>query len=589
VTDDGAHDRPLVARTETHGAAGIVRLDNRVDALRWLGMKDSGRRITDLEIVLRTIAEHGTKYVPQLIGDFAVIVWDARTGRAIAMSDALAVKRLYYSDHDGALAFASRAEALARGDDYNRRYLAEMVATCPTSSGETVYTNVYELGAGTLAVYDGRRRTTTQTYWSPDAFQTQRYKPSLEREAPAQLRDLLTESLRQRLDHGRPTWSQLSGGLDSSSIVSLVQWLAERGQISNGLAGTVTFVDRQNSTADEREYSNAVVSRWQVRNETIVDPPLWLDEDGVLPRFDQPRYSLAVYPRERRVCDIIKRAQGQVLLCGYGSDELFTGNMLFFADWLARGRVWPAVKEMAHRAALGRASFWKLAYNDAVRPLLPSMLRDRLAGRPQSLAPWISRDAVRNYGLDGRAGSGSAYAGRLGHKYHDAIATSIRGFGAALEGGPIGDELDVRFPFLYRPLVEFGLQLPPELCARPYERKWALREAMRDILPDVVRTRIGKGASNDLLGWSLTAQRTLLEPLLHNPILADLGVIDASALRTAFEIAPRRTEREGELHTYVQTTLMVEAWLEMRSGRWPSGGQRHEELRTDIMMANVHT
>jgi asparagine synthase (glutamine-hydrolysing) len=135
------------------------------------------------------------------------------------------------------------------------------------------------------------------------------------------------------------------------------------------------------------------------------------------------------------------------------------------------------------------------------------------------------------------------------------------------------DKLDVRHPFLYRPLVEFALTLPPELIVRPYARKWVLREAMRGIVPEAVRTRIGKGSANERYAWSLTAQRQLFEPLVRKSVLADLGVISPAGLQAAFDAAPRQPGRQDDPHSTLQGVLAIEAWLQMRAGRWPRGGR----------------
>jgi asparagine synthase (glutamine-hydrolysing) len=134
------------------------------------------------------------------------------------------------------------------------------------------------------------------------------------------------------------------------------------------------------------------------------------------------------------------------------------------------------------------------------------------------------------------------------------------------------DRLDVRHPFLYRPLVEFALSLPPEMLVRPYARKWLLREAMRGIVPEVVRTRIGKGSASERYAWSLSAQRQLLEPLVRESMLADLGVVSRADLRAAFDDAPYQPGRKGDPHTALEGVLAIEAWLQMRAGRWPRGG-----------------
>jgi len=193
-------------------------------------------------------------------------------------------------------------------------------------------------------------------------------------------------------------------------------------------------------------------------------------------------------------------------------------------------------------------------------------LLDRLA---HYLAP---EQAVRQYDLQRRTYNSLAYAGRIGHKYHDAIAVYVLGLGTGLDLGTLLEEtLDLRHPFLYRPLVEFALRLRPEWVARPQARKWVLREAMRGIVPDRVLTRIGKGSPAEVYASAVITRKTLLEPLVQEPILADLGLADAAQLRTAFATAAQQPHKGHEWHAMLHCTLAVEAWLQLRSGRWPRG------------------
>jgi asparagine synthase (glutamine-hydrolysing) len=430
---------------------------------------------------------------------------------------------------------------------------------------------VTTLTAGSLAVLEGTRLTTRQ-FWSPEAAAATSMPATSESEAAETLRSLLTEAVRVRVGRNHDTWSQLSGGLDSSSVVSVAQWLAERGTTAQGLAGTVTYVDRQDTAADEREFSNVVAAQWRLRNETIVDPPLWYDERHELPIPDEPRIDFMLYPREQLLCDIVCASGGRVLLTGQGSDEFLSGNMFFFADWIARGHVGAAVREMVRRAGIGRVSFWDLAYRNAITPLLPAALRRSLGPEVTRVPPWLHPDTVRRFGLRDRATEMTLYAGPVGHKYRHAVVNSLATVSRTLGYVVLEDRLEVRHPFLYRPLVEFALTLRPELLVRPYARKWVLREAMRGIVPELVRTRIGKGSMSERYAWSLTAQRQLLAPLVEDPMLADLGVINPAGLRAAFDAAPHQPGRKDEPHTALQGVLAIEAWLQMRAGRWPRGG-----------------
>jgi asparagine synthase (glutamine-hydrolysing) len=565
---DDPWGEPLIAQYGEWIAVGMARLDNRREVERWV--QTEGRSFTDLELTLRVVAEHGTRYIAQLLGDFAFVTLSTAAHTIIAACDPFRVKQLYHAKRNGILAFASRAEALAFEDRYDVVYLAERVANCSPTPELTVYAGVQTLPAGAMAVFR-QRSFTLQRYWSPEGFAPERTWAKREGDAAATIRDLLAESVRLRLSGDGNTWAQLSGGLDSSSVVSVSQWLLERGTVARGLDGTVTYVDREGTNADERRYSDAVVQRWRLRNEAIVDPPIWYEEHQALPHVDQPRSDLMFYPREYRLSRIVRAAGGRILLTGQGPDEFLSGNMFFFADWISSGRIVQALRGMARRAALGRVSFWALAYRNAVLPLMPPAVRRRLGRDEIALPSWVSREIARRHNLHERSFEMLAYAGRLGRKYHHAVETGLGGIGKLMDQGILGDVLDLRHPFLYRPLIEFALQLPPELCTRPHARKWVLREAMRDILPDVVRTRVGKGSLAERYAWSLATQRSLLAPLVRDSILAELGIVNEVELRTAFDAAAGEPGGRSEPHATLQGVLVIEAWLRMRAGRWPHG------------------
>jgi asparagine synthase (glutamine-hydrolysing) len=560
----------LVATYHKYVAAGVVRLDNRRDLERWAGC--DGEQLTDLEIVLRVVARHGSHYIPQFLGDFAFVVWDDTTGTAVAACDALAVKKLYYAERGGLIAFASRAEPLAKGEQYDVRYLLDLLTLDDPSNRRTVYAGVQPVPAGSIATLVEAVLKVDQ-YWDVAAFELERRWARSEQEAVQTCRNLLIEAVRLRLGCNGDTWAQLSGGLDSSTVVCLAQWLAERGDVPHGLAGTVTYVDRQGDWTDERAYSDAVVTRWHVHNATVVDAPTWYEHGHAQPLPDQPRFDLPFYPRNRRLTSVVRGAGGKILLTGWGGDELFMGSMVFFADWIVNGRVWPAIRELARRAAIGRVSFWELAFKNAAMPLLPPALLHRLLRGECPIQPWIKQATLRRYGIVQRAPIAAEYAGKMGSKYSHAVAARVRKLANMWNRDGLADDLDVRHPFLYRPLIEFALRLPPELRARPHAHRWIVREAMRGILPETIRTRVGKPETSEILARCLSTHRAALAQLLQEPILAELGIVDGSELRTAFDLALQRNGREQYAHPEIVSALAVEAWLQMRSGRWPRGGQ----------------
>lgn len=562
------------ARWHSVVGVGEVRLDNRTAIMKRVG--DSGAALSDLDLAVRFIAEHGQGALSTLLGDFAFVVWDPTAGALVAACDAFRVRRLYYAPvFPNLLAFASRADLLAKGHEYDVQFLGEFIAGAHRTPGRTAFAGVLAVPPASVVRLAGRHLS-VDTYWSPSDEEASATSVTLAREQIEHFRELLIESVRLRLVPGQQTWSLLSGGLDSSSVVSIAQWLGKRGAVAETLAGTVTYVDRLGTAADEREYSDAVAAHCGVRNETVDHQFDWRDIADDPPQLDQPGRTYLTAARDRQTLSLIRGSGGKVLLTGLGGDNLVLGTMFFFADWLVRGEVHRAVREMLHRAALGRVSFWKLAYLNALLPLMPAQVRRLLPGDADDapLPAWLTTNIVRRYRLGQLVRSADPYAGRLGHKYRDSMLATVAAIPSTLHAGLLDEALDIRHPYLYRPLVEFALTLGPEMCVRPHARKWILREAMRGILPEPVRTRVGKGSSLGLATWPLIHERDWIAQLLRDPILAQLGCIDPRRLRDALSIARKGGGDERGSSLNVHATLDLEIWLQVRAGRWAADDSR---------------
>jgi asparagine synthase (glutamine-hydrolysing) len=573
--DDGS-SKGCLGQWRNAVGIGVVRLDNRAEIMRWTECREPG--VSDLELAMRFLigpissATRATaaERVSRLLGDFAFVVWDAETRELVATRDALGVKKLYYATgSDGLVKLSSRAELIAQGERYDMEYLVSRLSDHPLPPGRTVYNAVYAVpSAGFIRFH--RNHLSETTYWSPADVQRSGAIEGAEHEIVAAFREHFFDSVALRLGDGRRTWSHLSGGLDSSSVVSAAQWLERSGQVRHGLAGTVSFVDQLGSGADEKEYSDAVVSHYHVPNEPVPHQGSWRAALLDPQRFDQPNQSYPWNVRNWRVARLIRAAGGQVLLTGMGGDHLLLTTMFFFADGIARGHLAKVVRQMALLAVAGRVSFWELAYKNALLPILPASLRRALLPKSEgaSVTPWLAPTVTRAYDLATRPGLDAFYAGRFGHKYTDSLAATVASLPPTLPDRFAEEVLDLRHPFLYRPLVELALRLPPHLCVRPHARKWVLREAMRGILPEKVRTRVGKGEAQGILRWSLIQERQLLAQVLRDPILAQLGCIDPHELRDVLANAASERRAPDWLLARAHIAVDLELWLQLRAGRW---------------------
>ena len=536
---------------------GSARIDNREEIRSWTGASATA---SDLALIASAIASRGQVCVRNILGDFAFVAVNSVTRQTIAARDAFGVRALYYRTTPDGLAFSSHAARLSDNAEYDLDYIAEFILSGFDRDHRTPYRGVRAFPPGHVLVAENGNTTLTR-YWAAADFQPAEHASA--EESCAQFRDLLERAVLSNLTGADDTWSQLSGGLDSSSLVSLAETMRRTGRVSHGIAGTVMMVD---SLDDESSYARMVVEHCGVRFETVTDYWLWQDDGAPPPLNDLPDPLYPMYARNRAFCSIIRGAGGRVLFSGVGPDHFVAGNLYFFADWLARGRVLETIHELWRWSLLGKKPFWKYAIDNAIAPLLPSRLRRLAAPRWAQVYDWISPTFARGLGLNDRTAWNRALnEAPFGHKFAGQIAADIDHLVVCVDRGEFENGIEMRCPYLYRPLVEFCLRLPRELRIESATKKWVMREAMKGVLPEVVRTRRDKGAINGRTRWTLSREGATIGRMLKSSILAELGCIDISKVRQAIERA--RTGDDTVLFA-VTRTLALEFWLQVTSHRW---------------------
>ncbi|MEZ4589166.1 MAG: asparagine synthase-related protein [Gemmatimonadales bacterium] len=572
--------RPCVAERDGIVAVGSARLSNRVELCTSLGGRPPA---SDLETVAAVFAHHGARGIPRLVGDFAFVLYDTRRGAVFAARDALGVKPLFVQRRHDCIAIGSHLDCFEQGH-FDRDYLAELIGGRSVPERRTAFAGIERVPPGTWLVAEGSK-SASDRFWSGASFR------AAERvdvgEAVERFRGLFEEAVAAQLDEDPglaptgpgPVWAELSGGLDSSSVVVMAEHLARQG-IGNGVAGTVTVVDTLGD-GDETRFSDLVLAGTGIPNEQVRDPWPW-QRDGVGPSFEGgPRHFLPFFARDREVGRRVLAGGGRVLLSGYGSDQYLSGRFDFVADLLARRRWREAAGTVLDLAVATRQSFWRLGWEHGISHLL-----GRHAEPP--LPAWLSPEV---------AAAVRRPAPEPGRIFDAQTAFEVESLDIFLDRGPLERGLEIRYPFLHRPLVEFALSLPIALRARPNRQKWILREAMGSLLPAEIRNRTGKGGIGSRVLWALEQERPLLDALVRDSHLAELGLVDRDALARELEVA-----RAGGSRNVIGllTTLAVETWLAGRSGWWaqrgiqtPAAGvssaaNTHDKELRDVQQAVVH-
>lgn len=550
--------RPLATRRNHLVAIGNVRLENAGEVASWSGVPVSG--VSHLALVAAAIEQLGEECVSRLLGDFAFVVWNRVTGEAIAARDALGVRTLFWRATPGVTALASLASLLAHDCDYDLEFMADFLVGGDPLATRTPWRGIASMHGGhALSLREGRQPV-LRCFWTPSAFEPAA-RPGSASDVDG-FADLFAAAVRSCTTEN--TWSELSGGLDSSSVVCLAKHLFAAGRHSSDILGTISIVDELGE-GDERYYSDAVVERYGLRNEQVTNYWAWQDDGLAPPLTDRPTMLYPFFARDRRLSTMVRDAGAKVLLSGMGSDHYLWASTQFLADAAARGEVMSCVRGVATWAIAQRQSFWHGLLRDVLKPVV-ARARWHLRGPSQAVVPtWIPGRFAKELGIAARHWEERKNGFALGERFARETTEGIIDLPAWLLREPYEDGFERRYPFLSRPLVEYCLTLPIELRAHPLEPKVVLREAMRDVLPERIRRRQGKGGIDARIVWSLWHERARITEVLRDPVLAQLGCLQPRPLRAAVEQS--WSARKPDYPTLLRA-LGLETWLCVREGRW---------------------
>ncbi len=269
--------KPLVAHDIVVSAD--CRLDNRAELIARLRLDDDQ---PDVVLVAAAYRRWGEHFATELLGDFALIVWDRTRHKLVLARDAMGMRTLYFRFEPArrVLAATEAGQIICDPDvpavpdrDMMVAHLGERELTLE----ESFLQGISQVAPGEVVVVDrgGVRRS---RFWQPD-FE-HRIRLADEGEYAEALRELLVESVRARCSGVLPTGLMLSGGVDSGAIAATAGWLAQEGDIAP--IHTYSWASARFPEADERAISGRLVRRWGL-------PAMAVPVDDALPLSGWPR------------------------------------------------------------------------------------------------------------------------------------------------------------------------------------------------------------------------------------------------------------------------------------------------------------
>jgi asparagine synthase (glutamine-hydrolysing) len=504
----------------------------------------------DTPVLPHLYEESGPLFVERLHGMFALALWDASRERLVLARDRLGKKPLLYTRlGDGTFAFASELKALLRLPGLAREVdLAAVdayLALQYVPGDGTALRGIRKVPPGHVLVVEGESER-LERYWQPEPAEPSASDGDwLER-----VRATVADAVRKRLVADVPLGALLSGGIDSSIVVSLMA----QASAHPVRTFTVGFTDER---YDERAYARAVADRYGTVHEEL---EIVEDVAATLPRlaaaYDEPLGDEAAFPTFL----IAEQARRHVTvaLAGDGGDEAFAGYERYIAHGLAQRvpgvaartgaaaiRLVPAARREPRSTLFRAARFLEVA----------GMPRRERYGRLMEVVPletrrelWLDPGHAASVRLEPQ-GEGIAGLQRLDLETYLPGDLLLKADIASM-----AHSLELRSPFLDHEVVTLGLALPDHLKARSREGKVALRRAFASDLPADVASRGKTGFGVPLGRWF----RDDLRQLARDVLLTDRGWFRADTITRLLD--EHESGRADHGHR-LWCLLMLELWV----------------------------
>jgi asparagine synthase (glutamine-hydrolysing) len=500
---DVAHgDQPIFNEDNTKVVVYNGEIYNFRELRSQLEAKHQFRTNTDTEVIVHLYEEYGEDAIPMLNGMFAFALYDSQADKLILARDRFGIKPLYYFVEEGCLYFASEIKALlkCKRAEPNDRYIYQyLVYRVHDHDEHTFFEGIQRLMPGHFLVFENGRAT-IKRYWEPKRMAIDDVDDLNER-----FRSLFDSSVRSQLISEVPVGSCLSGGIDSSAIVSTISLLMKQ-----GLAETEVIGDRQKTFSavfpgeinDESDYVDAMLSVTTV-DSTIIRPQqtgLWNELEKIIYYQDEPVVSTTVFAQ----WEVMKAASKKVkvLLDGQGADELLAGYIPYYFAYLRQ-----LLKE---RAYFTFAREFVLSFDILLKSLVEQAKRRIGITKTVNPESVLAEDFVN--------------ASRVPRPYRvtnddlnqrlleDFLTLSLPALLRYEDRNSMAFSVESRVPFLDNDLVDFVLSLPASHKIRNGWSKAILRSAIGSRLPRKIRRRRWKvGFSTPEVDWLRREKDTVLQ------------------------------------------------------------------------------
>lgn len=609
---------PLLSDASNLVITADARIDNREELFAALGLiGESSEKITDSQLIVYAYQKWGLSTPEYLLGDFAFAIWDEKEQKLFCARDHMGVKPFYYYFQPGKLfSFASEIKALLCLPSVPRRLNEVRIADFLTMMMEdktiTSYQDILRLPPAHSMVID-RSGIKNWCYWSLDP--KREIKLDSDAAYASEFRKIFTEAVRCRMRSAFPIISQLSGGLDSSSVTCVARDILrqEKEKEKQNKLHTISIIFDKITQCDERPFINAVVEQGG-----LIPHYIHGDELGPLSKLDEIfqyedeafmgpshlypwmnnrttkelglRISLDGFDGDTTVCHGTPRItelarQGDWETCIH-EVKAFAPHFHVSPEGAFRNYALPYLKDFANKfrwieffqgVQLIHKHFGisrkQLIVNHGIKPVLGQIRQWRrkhqIAKSSVSQNPLVKDDFAESIGLNERIEKLDLPSGNpltVREQHWNSLTQGVLPYVLEqVDRCAANFSIEARHPFMDKRLVEFCLALPAEQKLSQGWGRMVMRRGLEGILPEKVQWRGGKADVSDNFDEGfLKRDRLLLDEAMSNQVKHLEKYIDLDFLQACYQrMISGKEVKDGDIILTWQAVIIA-LWLDSK-------------------------
>ncbi len=527
---------------------------------------------TDTEVIVHLYEEYNIGCLDKLNGMFAFAIWDKTKRQLFLARDRFGIKPLYYTEVDGQFIFASELKSILQFPKFEKKIdlisLDQYLTFEYVPSPRSIFTGINKLPAGHNLIYRNKEVSLNQ-YWDIK-FITDTEDIPKEDDCFDKLRYLLKKSIKRRLIGDVSLGVFLSGGIDSSSIVSLMSGLYP----DKIKAFTIGFKEL---SFDELEYARRVARAYDIEHHyRMFDSK---DVFELMPKivncFDEPLADASIFPTY--LLSEFSRRYITVALGGEGGDEIFAGYPTYQAHKLVdyyRSIPLFIRKNFIEKIILNLpVSMRNISFDFKLKKFISgtyfsSWIRNIIwlgsfspAEKTELYKPWLIKylkgtdtfEPLKNY-----FANCSTQSDLISTMQHLDIKTYLQDdLLVKIDRTSMANSLEVRVPYLDHELVEFLCRLPERIRLKGLYSKYILKKSMRKLLPRNIIYRNKKGFGIPVALWLRSELKEMVSDIFSESKIKREGFFNYRYIK---DLLTQHLKGRRDNRKYIWTLLMFELW-----------------------------